>query len=96
MSTALLSLLAQASALSFDVADAKNRPVTKVVTLLQDMSAQLEKEGEENEEVHDQIVCWCETNVKEEAKAIADAEASMTSAGPKAVELRMQMFFICR
>jgi hypothetical protein len=58
-SFALLALLVGASALSFDEADAKNRPVSKVVTLLKDMSAQLEKEGEEDEEVYDTMVCWC-------------------------------------
>jgi len=31
--------------------NAKNRPVTKVITLLKDMQKQLEKEGEEDEEV---------------------------------------------
>jgi len=74
----LLALLVGASALSFDEADAKNRPVTKVVTLLKDMSAQLEKEGEEDEEVYDTMVCWCETNDKEKTKAIADAESHIT------------------
>ena len=42
------------------------------------MSAQLEKEGEEDEEVYDTMVCWCETNDKEKTKAIADAESHIT------------------
>merc|ERR1719310_587036 len=56
------------------VDDAKNRPVSKVVTLLKDMIAQLEKEAEEDEEVYEAIGCWCETNDKEKTKAISDAE----------------------
>merc|ERR1740127_64154 len=63
--------------------DAKNRPVSKVVTLLKDMIAQLEKEAEEDEEVYEAIGCWCETNDKEKTKSIADAEqriADLTSA----------------
>merc|ERR1719267_341097 len=68
-------LLVSASALILDEVDAKNRPVTKVVTLLKDMSAQLEKEGEEDEEVYDKMVCWCETNDKEKTQAIANGEA---------------------
>ena len=48
--------------------NAKNRPVSKVITLLKDMQAQLEKEGEEDEEDYDRMVCWCETNEKEKTK----------------------------
>jgi chromosome segregation ATPase len=84
----LLSVILGASAvLRFDEADAKNRPVTKVVTLLKDMSAQLEKEGEEDEEVYDKMVCWCETNDKEKTKAIADAEQWITDLGAQIEEL---------
>jgi len=54
---------------------AKEYPVTKVVNLLKDMKAQLEKEAEEDEEIYDKLACWCETNDKEKTKAIADAEA---------------------
>merc|ERR1719316_1243121 len=43
------------------------------------MTAQLEKEGEEDEEVYDKMVCWCETNDKEKTKAIADGEAQVAS-----------------
>jgi hypothetical protein len=53
------------SSLTFDVAAAKNRPVSKVITLLKDMLKQLEKEAEEDEEIYDQLACWCETNDKE-------------------------------
>ena len=65
------------SELTFDIAAAKNRPVSKAVTLLKDMLKQLEKEGEEDEEIYDQLACWCETNDKEKTKAIADAEATI-------------------
>jgi len=53
----------------------KNYPVTKVINLLKDMKAQLEKEAEEDEEIYENLACWCETNDKEKTKAIADAEA---------------------
>merc|ERR1719271_1662351 len=42
------------------------------------MLKQLEKEAEEDEEIYDQLACWCETNDKEKTKAIADAEAKIT------------------
>jgi chromosome segregation ATPase len=65
------------STLTFDVAAAKNRPVSKVITLLKDMLKQLEKEAEEDEEIYEQLACWCETNDKEKTKSIADAEAKI-------------------
>merc|ERR1719359_130018 len=63
------------SSLTFDVEDAKNRPVSKVIELLKSMQAELEKEAEEDEEVYEKITCWCDKNDKEKTKAIADAEA---------------------
>merc|ERR1719282_1173416 len=63
------------SSLTFDAAAAKNRPVSKVITLLKDMLKQLEKDKEMDEEIYDKMACWCETNDKEKSKAIKDAEA---------------------
>merc|ERR1711871_1736438 len=73
--------------LTFDVAAAKNRPVSKVITLLKDMLKQLEKEAEEDEEIYDKVACWCETNDKEKTKAIADAEAKIADLTTKIEEL---------
>merc|ERR1712113_783150 len=76
-----------ANALSFNVQDAKNRPVSKVITLLKDMLKQLEKEAEEDEEIYDKVACWCETNDKEKTKSIADAEAKIADLTVKIEEL---------
>merc|ERR1719507_300936 len=65
------------SSISFDMVAAKNRPVSKVITLLKDMLKQLEKEAAEDEEIYDKMACWCETNDKEKTKSIADAEAKI-------------------
>jgi len=75
------------SSLSFDVDAAKNRPVSKVITLLKDMLKQLEREAEEDEEIYDKMACWCETNDKEKTKAIADAEARISDLTTKIEEL---------
>jgi len=75
------------SSLSFDVEAAKNRPVSKVITLLKDMLKQLEKEAEEDEEIYDKMACWCETNDKEKTKSIADAEARIADLTSKIEEL---------
>jgi len=79
--------IAVVSSLNFDVAAAKNRPVSKVITLLKDMLKQLEKEAEEDEEIYDKMACWCETNDKEKTKAIADAEAKIADLTTKIEEL---------
>merc|ERR1719377_383264 len=50
-------------------------PIQRVVRLLTEMKTQLEKEAEKDQELYDQMVCWCETNEKEKTKAIADADA---------------------
>eukprot|EP00927_Polykrikos_kofoidii_P047444 TRINITY_DN415_c0_g1_i5.p1 TRINITY_DN415_c0_g1~~TRINITY_DN415_c0_g1_i5.p1 ORF type:complete len:698 (+),score=196.19 TRINITY_DN415_c0_g1_i5:68-2161(+) len=55
----------------------KNRPVSKVITLLKDMQKQLEKEASDDEEIYDKMSCWCETNDREKTKAIAGAEAKI-------------------
>jgi chromosome segregation ATPase len=83
----LCALLVGAHALTFDLNDAKNRPVSKVITLLKDMLKQLEKEAEEDEEIYDKLACWCETNDKEKTKAIADAEAKIEDLTTKIEEL---------
>jgi hypothetical protein len=56
----------------------KNRPVTKVVNLLKDMGAQLEKEADEDQEVFEKLTCWCQTNDKDKTTSIADAESHIT------------------
>merc|ERR1719231_236614 len=72
----LLALLLTGSAVA-NVED-KNRPVSKVITLLKDMVGQLEKEAEEDEEVYETMGCWCETNDKAKTKSIADAEQAIS------------------
>jgi len=65
---------AQVSLVSFDADSSKQYPVTKVVTLLKDMQAQLEKEAEEDEEVYDKMACWCKTNDRDKTMSIKEAE----------------------
>merc|ERR1712203_913187 len=40
-----------------------------------------------DEEIYDQLACWCETNDKEKTKAVADAEARITDLTTKIEEL---------
>merc|ERR1719171_322666 len=61
------------------VEDVKNRPVSKVITLLNDMVKQLENESEEDKDAYDAMSCWCVTNDKAKTVAISDAEASIAT-----------------
>jgi len=68
------------------IADAKNRPVSKVINLLQDMLTQLEKEADTDKEMNDKMVCWCTTNDAEKTKSISEAEARITDLTAKIEE----------
>merc|ERR1719316_2672927 len=57
----------------------KNKPVSKVITLLNDMVKQLENEAEEDKDAYETMMCWCTTNDKAKTVAISDAEASIAS-----------------
>merc|ERR1719311_2019552 len=74
----IAGLLVAVQAATARFSEEKNRPVTKVINLLKDMSAQLEKEAEEDKEVFEKIACWCETNDKDKTVSIDDAEAHIT------------------
>jgi hypothetical protein len=78
----LFALLGNAASVMVDSMEEdsewKMHPVQKVVKLLKEMQAQLEKEAEEDDEIMDKMVCWCETNDKGKTKAIADAELAIT------------------
>jgi len=49
---------------------AKDRPVMKVVRILKDMKQELETEMDEDSNLHDKYMCWCETNLKDTTSAI--------------------------
>jgi len=84
---ALLPSLAAGAGNVADAAGSKNRPVSKVITLLKDMLKQLEKEAEQDEEIYDKLACWCETNDREKTKSIAEAEARIEALTTKIEEL---------
>merc|ERR1719482_2308417 len=61
--------------LSADDMDLKERPVTKIVNILKQMQADLEKEKAEDEELYDKLACWCETVGKDKAADIQEMVA---------------------
>jgi hypothetical protein len=56
----------------------KERPVMKVVRLLQDMRAELQKELDDDKAVHEQLTCWCKENDREKTAAIEAGEAKQS------------------
>jgi hypothetical protein len=52
-------------------------PIEKVTRLLQDMKATLETEQKEDDELYDQLSCWCTTNEKEKTAAVASAKKAI-------------------
>jgi len=82
------------SARSLD-AQGKERPVMKIVRMLEDMKAELEKEKADDEAVFEMLDCWCKKNDEEKSKAIelgeakvADLKAAMGEFAAKIEELR--------
>merc|ERR1719324_1469526 len=51
------------------------------------MLVQLGKEAEEDQEIYDNMVCWCTTNDKDKVKSIDDAEARIDDLTTKIEEL---------
>jgi len=56
----------------------EERPVMKVVRLLQDTKAELEKELEDDRAVHETMTCWCNSNSDEKTAAIAAANSKIS------------------
>eukprot|EP00397_Hematodinium_sp_SG-2012_P017122 GEMP01017495.1.p1 GENE.GEMP01017495.1~~GEMP01017495.1.p1 ORF type:complete len:659 (+),score=242.70 GEMP01017495.1:111-2087(+) len=59
------------------LSDDKARPVTKVINLLKQMQDELANEVKKDQEVYDQIACWCKTNEKEKTQSIKTANAQI-------------------
>jgi len=72
------SAAAASMVLQSDLSDSlKERPVMKVVRMLQDMKAELSKELDDDKAVHELMACWCKTNSAEKTAAIAAANAKI-------------------
>jgi len=74
---------------------AGERPVMKVVRLLQDTKAELEKDLDDDKAVHATMTCWCNSNDGEKAAAIAagkakiaELESSMGAGAARIAELK--------
>jgi len=73
----------------------KERPVMKVVRMLQDMKSELETELADDKAVHELMACWCKSNNQEKTAAIAagsakiaQLQASMGASAARIAELK--------
>eukprot|EP00930_Biecheleria_cincta_P029212 TRINITY_DN2033_c0_g1_i1.p1 TRINITY_DN2033_c0_g1~~TRINITY_DN2033_c0_g1_i1.p1 ORF type:complete len:688 (-),score=225.79 TRINITY_DN2033_c0_g1_i1:92-2086(-) len=83
----LCSGFVHASGLSFDVAEAKKRPTTKVVELLKGMQEQLESEAKQDEKTYENFKCWCTKNTEEKSKSVKAAQRALKEKQLRADEL---------
>ncbi|CAE7482641.1 unnamed protein product [Symbiodinium sp. CCMP2456] len=79
LSWRLFSIWAPLQCLASLRVDSKKDPVTKVVTLLQDMAKQLEVDAKKDEDIYDKMVCWCTETQKAKQKAIDEGGARIES-----------------
>eukprot|EP00747_Dinoflagellata_sp_TGD_P157388 gnl/TRDRNA2_/TRDRNA2_177733_c0_seq3.p1 gnl/TRDRNA2_/TRDRNA2_177733_c0~~gnl/TRDRNA2_/TRDRNA2_177733_c0_seq3.p1 ORF type:complete len:728 (+),score=247.82 gnl/TRDRNA2_/TRDRNA2_177733_c0_seq3:60-2243(+) len=56
---------------------AKDNPIQRVVGLLDEMKAQLQKEMDEDEKLYDELMCWCNMNSSESGSSISDSESKI-------------------
>merc|ERR1719421_249022 len=98
----LLSLLAVSAISKVDDTNEdeewKEKPIQKVVRLLKEMQAQVQKEADEDEDVYEKLGCWCDTNEKEKSKAsaintqkIADLTAAIEEYTAKSAQLKVDI-----
>lgn len=80
---------------AYGLALKKERPIARVVRMLEDMKSQLETEAKDDAEVYEKLTCWCKTNREEKTaaielakKTIANLEAEMGEAAAKMSELK--------
>merc|ERR1719174_232699 len=69
---AVTTLFVPCSSVSESVQFGAN-PMRKIITMLQDMQKEIEREGETEKEIFEKAMCACETGQKELQKTIEDA-----------------------
>merc|ERR1719316_2093246 len=88
MRHAVLVLGSVAMATAAVVHRASETPMTKVVTLINEMKAKIEADGKAEQKVYDKFACWCEKTSARKAGAIEEAKASITELSQTVVKLK--------
>jgi len=53
----------------------EERPLMKVVKMLQDLYKGIKSDAEADKQVHEELACWCESSIKEKEEAVSDANS---------------------
>jgi regulator of replication initiation timing len=73
----LLSLLVTPSLAAATTAAARENPVRKVVTLMQNLREEVEEEGRKDKELFDKFICYCADNTEKLQKSVEAANADI-------------------
>jgi chromosome segregation ATPase len=73
----LLAVIFQTASVHAADNETAESPVMKVITMLEEMKAQVEKEAEEDQLAYEKYACWCTTNTKEKTAAVKEAESRL-------------------
>merc|ERR1719446_1279137 len=66
-------------------------PIRKVVTMLQGMQSKVQKENDEEKELHEKFMCYCKTGSGDLAASISAAETKIPQVGSDIKEAEEQL-----
>jgi len=67
---------------------AEDNAVTRVVKLLEDLKARIEKDGESEQAMYDKYACWCEESTKKTSLEITEVKDLLTTTGNTILKLK--------
>merc|ERR1719247_2638176 len=82
----VLGMTSTASALRARKANAEVTPVDQVITLLEDLQAQTEQEGDEEATTYDNFACFCKDTTQEKSEAIQNDQTEIDTQSATAEE----------
>merc|ERR1719160_1949875 len=66
----------------------KDTPITKVITLINELKGKIEGDGMAEQKTYDKFACWCEKTLARKAQAIDDAKETIEKTQAEIIELK--------
>jgi hypothetical protein len=76
------------SILAMPCAAAKDTPIKRVVTLIEELKAKIEADGKAEQKTYDKFACWCEKTLARKAAAIDAAKETIDKTQREIIELK--------